>query len=287
MDKENKVLKVVFYLTLAVVVSSCFLSKNKKGKEKAELVLIETTHGNMKVRLYDETPIHKSNFLSLVDSGFYNGLLFHRVIPKFMAQAGDPTSRNAKPNKNLGNGGPGYTLEAEFVDSLIHKKGALSAARLGDDANPEKRSSGSQFYIVQGRVFKEHEMDQVAENAFHSKKMTALQKYLYDPENEAILRKIQYYQGARMSFRYDSLIRSLDPIILEKIGPDAKPTFTQKQMTAYTELGGAPHLDGGYTVFGEVVEGLDVLDSICGVERNNYDRPKVDVIILKASRVKK
>ena len=287
MVNRNKILKVVFYLMIAVFISSCFLTKNRKGKTKAELVLIETTHGNMKVRLYDQTPIHKSNFLSLVDSGFYDGLLFHRVIPKFMAQAGDPASRNAIPNINLGNGGPGYTLDAEIVDSLIHKKGALSAARLGDDANPDKKSSGSQFYIVQGRVFNNNDMDMVAENSLQSKRMTELQRYIYAPENEKILKKIQYYQAARMSYRYDSIIRSLDPIILEKIGPDAKPTFTEKQLEVYTTLGGAPHLDGGYTVFGEVIEGLDVLDSICGVERNNYDRPKTDVIILKASRVKK
>jgi cyclophilin family peptidyl-prolyl cis-trans isomerase len=287
MVNNNNVLKVAFYLIMTVFVSSCFLTKNKKQKTRAELVLIETTHGNIKVRLYDQTPIHKANFLSLVDSGFYNGLLFHRVIPKFMAQSGDPDSRNAKPDKNLGNGGPGYTLGAENVDSLIHKKGALSAARLGNDVNPEKRSSGSQFYIVQGRVFKEHEMDLVAENSLQSQKMTELQKYIYAPENEKILKQIQYYQAARMSYRYDSIIRSLDPIILERIGPNAKPTFTDKQIQAYTQQGGAPHLDGGYTVFGEVIEGLDVLDSICGAERNNYDRPKKDIIILKASRVKK
>ena len=249
--------------------------------------MLETTHGNMKLRLYDQTPIHKSNFLALVDSGFYDGLLFHRVIPKFMAQTGDPDSRNAKPGKNLGNGGPGYTMEAEIVDTLIHKKGALAAARLGNDSNPEKRSSGSQFYVVQGRVFKKHEIDLVAENSYQAKKMTELQRYLYKEENKKLLQKAQYYQSARMSYKYDSLIRSIEPIIEERLGEGAKPDFTEKQINAYTTIGGAPHLDGGYTVFGEIVEGLNVLDSICGVERNNYDRPKKDVIILKATRVKK
>jgi len=287
MVNKNKVLKVIFYLTISMAVSSCFLSKNNNKKTKAELVLLETTHGNMKLRLYDQTPIHKSNFLALVDSGFYDGLLFHRVIPKFMAQTGDPDSRNAKPGKNLGNGGPGYTMEAEIVDTLIHKKGALAAARLGNDSNPEKRSSGSQFYVVQGRVFKKHEIDLVAENSYQAKKMTELQRYLYKEENKKLLQKAQYYQSARMSYKYDSLIRSIEPIIEERLGEGAKPDFTEKQINAYTTIGGAPHLDGGYTVFGEIVEGLNVLDSICGVERNNYDRPKKDVIILKATRVKK
>lgn len=287
MVNKNKVLKVIFYLTISMAVSSCFLSKNNNKKTKAELVLLETTHGNMKLRLYDQTPIHKSNFLALVDSGFYDGLLFHRVIPKFMAQTGDPDSRNAKPGKNLGNGGPGYTMEAEIVDTLIHKKGALAAARLGNDSNPEKRSSGSQFYVVQGRVFKKHEIDLVAENSYQAKKMTELQRYLYKEENKKLLQKAQYYQSARMSYEYDSLIRSIEPIIEERFGEGAKTDFTEKQINAYTTIGGAPHLDGGYTVFGEIVEGLNVLDSICGVERNNYDRPKKDVIILKATRVKK
>ena len=287
MVNKNKVLKVIVYLTISIAVSSCFLSKNNNKKTKAELVLLETTHGNMKLRLYDQTPIHKSNFLALVDSGFYDGLLFHRVIPKFMAQTGDPDSRNAKPGKNLGNGGPGYTMEAEIVDTLIHKKGALAAARLGNDSNPEKRSSGSQFYVVQGRVFKKHEIDLVAENSYQAKKMTELQRYLYKEENKKLLQKAQYYQSARMSYKYDSLIRSIEPIIEERLGEGAKTDFTEKQINAYTTIGGAPHLDGGYTVFGEIVEGLNVLDSICGVERNNYDRPKKDVIILKATRVKK
>ena len=287
MVNKNKVLKVIVYLTISMAVSSCFLSKNNNKKTKAELVLLETTHGNMKLRLYDQTPIHKSNFLALVDSGFYDGLLFHRVIPKFMAQTGDPDSRNAKPGKNLGNGGPGYTMEAEIVDTLIHKKGALAAARLGNDSNPEKRSSGSQFYVVQGRVFKKHEIDLVAENSYQAKKMTELQRYLYKEENKKLLQKAQYYQSARMSYKYDSLIRSIEPIIEERLGEGAKTDFTEKQINAYTTIGGAPHLDGGYTVFGEIVEGLNVLDSICGVERNNYDRPKKDVIILKATRVKK
>lgn len=279
--------KLLFWFILSVSISSCFLFSKKNNNKSQDLVLLETTHGNMKLRLYDETPIHKANFLALVDSGFYDGLLFHRVIPKFMAQAGDPESKNAAPNKNLGNGGPGYTLQPEIIDTLIHKRGALSAARLGDDVNPEKRSSGSQFYIVQGRVFKKHQLDQVAENAYHAKKMKLLQQYLYAPENSKTLQLLQYYQGARMSYKYDSLIRSVEPIVEAKMDPADRPSFSEKQKEIYSTIGGAPHLDGGYTVFGEVVEGLDVLDSICAVERNNYDRPKVDVKILKATRVKK
>ena len=292
-------------LPAVLLMTSC---KDKEVTVNGEKVVLEeglygffkTTQGDIVVKFEDKkAPMTTANFIALAEGRhedvseeykgkpFYDGLKFHRVIPKFMAQTGDPDSRNAKPGKNLGNGGPGYTMEAEIVDTLIHKKGALAAARLGNDSNPEKRSSGSQFYVVQGRVFKKHEIDLVAENSYQAKKMTELQRYLYKEENKKLLQKAQYYQSARMSYKYDSLIRSIEPIIEERLGEGAKTDFTEKQINAYTTIGGAPHLDGGYTVFGEIVEGLNVLDSICGVERNNYDRPKKDVIILKATRVKK
>ncbi len=181
-------------------------------------VEIETDFGNMLVLLYDATPQHRDNFIKLVEEGYYDGLLFHRVIQGFMIQGGDPKSKNAKPNEQLGGGGPGYQIPAEFVDSLVHVKGALAAARTN---NPEKKSSGSQFYIVQGRKVKERELGLVE---------------------------------ARQDFNYSS-----------------------EQKEAYAKLGGAPQLDRAYTVFGMVVEGLEVIDKIAAVKTKPGDRPLKDV----------
>ncbi len=185
------------------------------------LVEISTNYGDMVVKLYDSTPQHQDNFLKLVEERFYDGLLFHRVIDGFMIQGGDPASRNARANTVLGRGGPGYTLPAEIVDSLIHLKGALAAARRGDKVNPEKRSSGSQFYLVQGRKLTEERLDEVA---------------------------------ARKDIRYGAA-----------------------QRKKYLEYGGTPVLDGEYTVFGRVIEGLDVIDKIAGLATDGRDRPREDV----------
>jgi len=184
-------------------------------------VEIETSYGIMKVKLYDETPRHRDNFLKLAKEGFYDGLLFHRVIKEFMIQGGDPDSRGAAPQAVLGNGGPGYTIPAEFRNDLIHKKGALAAARTGDFINPKKESSGSQFYIVQGRTYSNEEL-------------------------------IGISQGKRFSYTLD-------------------------QLRVYRTIGGSPNLDRDYTVFGEVVYGLPVIDKIAVVETDNNDRPRVDI----------
>ncbi|HOY39747.1 MAG TPA: peptidylprolyl isomerase [Bacteroidales bacterium] len=193
-------------------------------------VLIKTSKGDITVMLYDDTPLHRDNFIKLVNESYYNDVLFHRVIKQFMIQAGDPDSRNAPAGKMLGNGGPGYTIAAEFVPTHIHKKGALAAARTGDNMNPEKRSSGSQFYIVQGQVFTDMQLDS------------------YEKQ-------------------------------LGKV-------FTKEQRDAYCTVGGAPHLDGAYTVFGEVTDGLDVIDKIAAVETNKANRPLEDVKIISVSIIK-
>lgn len=185
------------------------------------LVEIETTHGSMLVKLHDATPQHQDNFVKLAEEGFYDGLLFHRVIENFMVQGGDPKSKDAPAGQPLGSGGPGYTIPAEFMDTLMHVKGALAAARTGDAVNPQKRSSGSQFYIVHGRSVTKQD-----------------------------LAKLEAQKG----FRY-----------------------TTKQKEAYLEHGGAPFLDRGYTVFGQVIEGLDVLDKIAAVPTDPRDRPKEDL----------
>lgn len=197
--------------------------------EKVALVEINTTAGRMVVALSNETPVHRDNFLELVREGYYDSTLFHRCIPGFMIQGGDPDSKKADLATRLGEGGPGYTLPAEFRPDLFHRKGALAAWRQPDSVNPGKRSSGSQFYLVQGRVWFAEDLAKL---------------------------EVQMNQ-----FRPDS----------------TKVHFSPDKVTAYTTEGGTPHLDGNYTVFGQVVEGLDVLDRIAALPCNGYDRPLTDV----------
>ncbi|MBN2273200.1 MAG: peptidylprolyl isomerase [Bacteroidales bacterium] len=196
------------------------------------IVTFQTTKGIIKIKLYEETSMHKDNFIKLVSEGYYNGLLFHRVIKDFMIQTGDPSSRNAKPGVSLGINGPGYTIPAEFYPHLYHKKGAVAAARSADNVNPNRESSGSQFYIVSGRKF--------------------------SPE------QLRAMENSNQHIR-----------------------FTDEQINAYASSGGAPHLDYAYTVFGEVIEGIHIVDLISCVETDDRDRPVEDVIITKAYISKK
>ncbi len=249
-------------------------------------VLIQTNYGDMTVLLYDDTPLHRDNFMKLVDSAYFDSLLFHRVINKFMIQGGDPDSKGAPSGLRLGNGGPGYTLPAEFVPGRYHRRGALAAAREGDEVNPEKRSSGSQFYVVQGKTFTRTDLLAMQESFNEAKKVNYLQQELNKPENKPAMDALVYYRNARMSYQYDSLIRSYDPMCeayLDSVGP---VKFTEEQLDLYSTVGGTPHLDGGYTVFGEIVEGLEVLNTISTVQTDRYDRPVKDVMILGVKYVK-
>ncbi len=185
-----------------------------KTSQKVVKFVIHTDYGDMKGFLYNETPQHRDNFVKLAKQGFYNGTLFHRVIPQFMIQGGDPDSKTAKPGQQLGGGDLGYTVPAEFNATLIHKKGALAAARTGDESNPKKASSASQFYIVEGKT----------------------------------------YAAGSLPAKY-----------------------TDAQKKVYETLGGVPFLDGNYTVYGEITEGLDIIDKIANVERDRSDRPKKDI----------
>ena len=219
--------KKLTFLAFFLMIFSFSFSQNAKNqntkKEKKTYVLVETTYGKMKILLYNETPLHKENFIKLVKSDFFDDLLFHRVINNFMIQGGDPKSRNAKSGEMLGNGGPGYTIPAEFIPNLIHKKGALAAARQGDAVNPKKESSGSQFYIVQGQKYSEQQL-----------KMMQMQM-------------------------------------------KNKVNYTPEQIEIYKNVGGTPFLDGEYTVFGEVVEGFEVIDKIATVECDRNNIPIKDV----------
>ena len=260
--------------------------KNQEKTAKGSILKMETTMGDMTIKLYEETPKHKENFLKLVNEGYYNGMLFHRVIKDFMIQAGDPDSKTAKKGQALGSGGPGYTVEAEFNSNFIHKKGALSAARTGDQMNPEKRSSGSQFYIVQGKTYTDKEMNIIEEQSKMNQLMPFIKEYLQNPENENISKQIQEKQNARDREGLDSLVLVITEIVLKQ-HPDVKVIkYTEEQRELYKTVGGTPHLDGAYTVFGEVLEGIEIVDKIAGVTTGAGDRPEEDVKIISISAVK-
>ncbi|MCG4683674.1 peptidylprolyl isomerase [Bacteroides finegoldii] len=274
--------KIVLIL---LTISFCGLIACKTGTKKGEdmdketLVKIETTVGDIKVKLYNETPKHRDNFIKLVKDGMYEGTLFHRVIKDFMIQAGDPDSKNAPKGKMLGAGDVGYTIPAEFVyPKFFHKKGALSAARQGDNVNPKKESSGCQFYIVTGKVYNDSTLlsmeSQMNENKINVIFNTLAQKHMKEIYK---MRKANDEDGL-----YD-LQEKLFAEAQEIAAKQPEFHFTPEQIEAYTTVGGTPHLDGEYTVFGEVVEGMDVVDKIQQVKTDRSDRPEEDVKIIKAT----
>lgn len=266
-------LSVTAFCVLLTLISASSCSKQPEQKR----VKIETEYGDMIVELYDQTPKHKENFLHLVDSGFYNDLLFHRVIKQFMIQGGDPESKNAAPGQMLGNGGPGYTVPAEFNDSLFHKKGALAAARQGDQVNPTKASSGSQFYIVQGKTYTIEELQQMEQQLNEQRYSEYRNKVLMQPQHNHLAQEIMEAMNTQNQQEYNRILGQIDSLVHDAF-PNIPPfKFTQKQIDIYTTVGGVPHLDGNYTVFGEVVEGLDVIDKIAAVQTDANDRPSKDI----------
>ena len=264
-------LKVVIPFLLAILVSfSSFINETEKTVE------ITTSYGVIKVKLYNETPLHRDNFIKLIKEGTYNGTLFHRVINQFMIQGGDPNSVGAAPEAQLGNGGPSYTIPAEFNSKFIHKKGSLAAARQPDNVNPEKRSSGSQFYIVQGRKYSASDMEKLQKRNIQVKKQQLMNDFFQKAENSAYLARLTEIKKAQDQDAMNALIKEIEPIInmeYEKIPTE----YTAEQLKAYEEIGGTPHLDGGYTVFGEVIQGLDVIDLIAAVATQPGDRPVTDI----------
>ena len=236
-------------------------------------IRINTTEGDIVVRLYDETPKHRDNFLKLVKEEFFNGTLFHRVIKDFMIQGGDPDSKDAPLGKRLGTGGPGYTIPAEFIyPKYFHKRGALSAARLADQVNPERESSGSQFYIVWGKVYKPQELKQM-ERQMEMQQEQVIFNQLAQAHREEILNLRRNRDRAGLQQLQDQLVEETQ----KKSKEIGSPKFTAEQVEAYTSVGGTPFLDNQYTVFGEVEEGLDVVEKIQNVETLRDDRPKKDV----------
>jgi len=250
---------------------------NNMENEKRTHVKLETTMGNIIVELYNETPKHRDNFIKLVKEGVYDSTLFHRVIKQFMIQAGDPESKNASDTAMLGNGDVGYTVPAEFNPKFFHKKGVLAAARQGDDVNPEKASSGCQFYIVTGRKFTEPQLLGM-ENKINDQREEAIFNDLAHQHMKEIYKMRKANDNAALLELQDSLEAQAHELA-EK---GEKFRFTPEQIKAYSTIGGAPHLDGSYTVFGEVVEGMDAVEKIEIAQTNHADRPITDIRILKA-----
>lgn len=274
-----------------LIITICFALNKQVFCQKDTLVHIKTAQGNIVVKLYEKTPLHRANFIRLVKNGFYDSLIFHRIIPTFMIQGGDPDSKRAASGTMLGNGGPGYTIPAEILPEYFHKKGALAGARLGDDVNPAKASSGSQFYLVQGKVFPEAELSQLAQRMSNMKKQQTGQKlyqeYLNRPENAALLRTVIRLQQAQNRDSLELVSKAAVEFVNSQLQSIPEFSFSPEQIKAYSTLGGAPHLDGGYTVFGEVVEGLDVIDKIATLDRDANDRPKNDVRMFPSLKIVK
>lgn len=260
----NKI--VSSFITASFLFFTCCAQKND------HVVTIKTKYGDMVAILYDETPKHKENFIKLAKEHFFDSLLFHRVIQDFMIQGGDPDSRNAKQGDPVGTGDPGYTIPAEFNPKFFHEKGALSAARQGDQVNPEKASSGSQFYIVQGRKMTEEEikLDQAKFNM-------AMQQFFQNENNKPAYDSIMNYYKAQDMVGYNQFIIKLKPRVERETGIKTDRDVSAEKLQAYTTNGGAMHLDGGYTVFGKVIKGLDVIDKIAALPVGDGDRPLEDV----------
>ena len=275
--------KILLICLAFIALTACSAGSKKQTNhhmenEKRTLVKLETTMGNITVALYNETPKHRDNFIKLVKEGVYDSTLFHRVIKQFMIQAGDPDSKNASDTAMLGSGDVGYTIPAEFNPKFFHKKGVLAAARQGDDVNPEKASSGCQFYIVTGRKFTEPQLLGM-ENKINEQHEEAL----FDSLARQHMKEVYKMRKAGDNAGLLELQDTLEAQARELADKEEKFRFTPEQIKAYSTVGGAPHLDGSYTVFGEVTEGMEVVENIEIAKTNRADRPVENVRILKAS----
>ncbi len=265
-------------LLLAVGLLSAKAQAPKKA-ESITYVLLSTSFGEIKIALYNETPLHRDNFVKLVKESYFDGTLFHRVIKEFMIQGGDPDSKTAQAGQQLGNGGPGYTIPAEFNDKFYHKKGALSAARTADQINPKKESSGSQFYIVQGKKYTEEDLKRFEENINQERMNGLFQQLLANPDNAELAKVIDGYVKVGNKSELDFLLQQIQPTLLTALEKNGKFTYSPEAIKAYSTLGGTPHLDGNYTVFGEVIQGLDVIDKIAAVPTQPGDRPLENIVM--------
>lgn len=245
------------------------------AQKRDVVVTIHTKYGDMIAILYDETPRHKANFIKLAKEKFYDSTLFHRVISGFMIQGGDPDSKRAEKGKALGNGGPGYTIESEINPKFFHEKGALAAARLGDGMNPTKASSGSQFYIVHGTTVPEQGLEELRIN--QQKMNEAFQKFVSDSTHKAAIDSVNAFYLKNDMQGYQNALFSLIPWVEKATGITIRKDIPQERLEAYKTVGGAPHLDDEYTVFGKVIKGLDVVDKIANEPKGVADRPTENI----------
>lgn len=244
-------------------------------REERTVIRMDTSQGVIRLCLYDETVIHRGNMIKLIQEGYYNGMLFHRVIREFMIQTGDPESKTTRPGALLGDRDAGYTLKSEILPQYFHKRGALAAARESDNINPDRNSSGSHFYIVQGKKFSEEGLAEAVES-INNKRYTALFNRLKAAREGEIIK----YQLAE-DYEHLMLINRELSDATRKQFHQVKLELSEEQRQAYTTVGGTPHLDGQYTVFGEVVEGMEIVDQIANLPTDDHCRPELDVVIRK------
>lgn len=264
----NKKTFLFIILPLLFIYVSC---SSSQGNEDTQF-LMKTTLGDIKIRLYDETPVHRDNFIKLINSGFYEGVSFHRVINRFMIQGGDPATRTVK----IVNGADtldSYTIPAEFNKALYHKKGALAAAREGNNVNPQMRSSGTQFYIVQGTVQTDEELNLAEQRINSNIRQAMFNLYIREIADSSSKSGSPLTESVVQDMASERMFRFLTTV------PEYK--IPEEQKSVYKTTGGVPRLDQTYTVFGEVLEGLEVVDRIAAVQTDNTDKPVSDVKILK------
>lgn len=278
--------KLLAIILMAATINSCGggSSQNAKAQtaENETKVLIKTTVGDITIKLYNETPQHRDNFIKLVEEHYYDSILFHRVIKDFMVQAGDPDSKNAEKYAQLGSGGPGYTIPAEFVyPKYFHKRGALSAARQADQVNPERKSSGSQFYIVTGKKYGKYDLQDM-EKQLNDQQGQGIFDRLCAENIDSIMKLQQTGDRDGLLKLQDELVAKTDAILKEQ-GPFK---FTKEQVDAYMGDGGTPFLDNQYTVFGEVIDGMKTVDKIESAGTDTHDRPRKDIRIISMEIIK-
>lgn len=262
-------------------------------EKKDYLVTIHTSVGDLKLVLFDETINHKKNFIKLASIGFYDSTSFHRIINNFMIQGGDPNTLTENTS-SYGTGGPGYTIPAEFNPKFIHQKGALAAARTGGPSNPNKESSGSQFYIVDGDITPKPKLEQMTNQKLQQFKMEATREILNKPENRADLEKVMAFQKVGNAAGVEGIIQTYDAQVMEAIKNNT-PNYTPEQYEIYATKGGTPFLDMDYTVYGQVVQGLELIDQLASVavggSSNSVPKSKqyitMEVELLKKKKITK
>ena len=253
--------------TLVLLGLVSMLSCTTNYNDNNRYVNISTDVGDIVIKLYNETHKHTENFIKLTEENFFDGLIFHRVIKDFVVQGGDPETKNAEPGKLYGEKDAGYLIDAEIVDTIYHKRGVIAMAREGDDVNPEKKSSSSQFYLVVGKVFTEEELNKL-EDKLNKKLREKTEKKLYD----SLLGS-----QSNLNPKFLNEVTQKVSILADSIMKVKHIKFNENQRKIYTTVGGIPHLDGNYTVFGEIVEGYDVVEKISQVQTDSNDRPLKDI----------